>query len=81
MMCLAIPMKIVEITGFNALCEARGAERNVSLFLIQFEELKAGDMVMVHLSKAVSKVTEAEAKLAWDLYDEMLAIEDGIDSQ
>ena len=42
-MCLAIPMQIVEINGFNALCQAKGVERDVSLFMLQDEPLEPGD--------------------------------------
>ena len=71
-MCLAIPMCIIEIDGFNARCEARGIERTVSLFLMQHEAVTPGDMVMVHVGYAIQMVTEEDAKSAWDLYDEML---------
>ncbi len=72
-MCLAIPMQIIEIDGFNARCEAKGTERLASLFLMQHEPLVAGDMVMVHTGYAIQKITAAEAQTAWQLYDEMLA--------
>ncbi len=71
-MCLAIPMSVVEIDGFNARCEARGIQRTVSLFLMQHEPIGPGDMVMVHVGYAIQKVTPEDAKSAWDLYDEML---------
>lgn len=74
-MCLAIPMRIVEIEGFNARCEAKGIERTVSLFLMQHEPLVSGDLVMVHVGYAIQKMTEEEAASAWELYDEMLAAE------
>jgi len=72
-MCLAIPMSIIDIDGFSARCEAKGIERTVSLFLMQHETLVPGDMIMVHVGSAISKVTPQEARSAWDLYDEMLA--------
>ncbi len=78
-MCLAIPMRIVEIEGFNARCEAKGIERTVSLFLMQHEPLAAGDLVMVHVGYAIQRMTEDEARSAWELYDEMLAAEAGLD--
>ena len=46
-MCLAIPMRVVEVDGFNARCEAKGVEREVSLFMMQGEELVPGDHVLV----------------------------------
>ena len=76
-MCLGIPMKIVKIDGFVAHCEAKGVTRDVNLFLIQDQELKPDDYVLVHVGYAIQKITEAHARSAWELYDEMLAIEGG----
>ena len=71
-MCLGIPMEIQEIDGFNARCTAKGVERDVSLFMLQHEELAAGDYVVVHVGYAIQKVTAEEAATAWEIYDEML---------
>lgn len=75
-MCLAIPMKITDINGFNATCEAKGIERQVSLFMMQHEPMSVGDFVMVHIGYAIQKVTAEEAKTAWELYDEMLRLDE-----
>ena len=74
-MCLGVPMRIVEIDGFSARCEARGIERKANLFLLQHENLQVGDMVMIHVGNAIQKMTEADASSAWELYDEMLALD------
>lgn len=76
-MCLAIPMQIVEINGFMARCQAKGIERDISLFMLQDETLAPNDYVMVHVGYAIQKVTEEEARSAWQLYDEVLAQEMG----
>ncbi len=76
-MCLAIPMKITEINGYNARCEAKGVERDVSLFMLQDDTIKTGDFVMVHIGYAIQKVAEEEARTAWELYDEMLSKDRG----
>jgi hydrogenase expression/formation protein HypC len=68
-------MRIKEIDGFNARCEARGIERMASLFLLQHEDLRVGDMVMIHVGNAIQKMSEEEAQTAWDLYDEILDAE------
>ncbi len=75
-MCLGIPMQIVEVNGYVARCEAKGVERDVSLFLLQHEPLAPGDFVVVHVGYAIQKVAEQEARTAWELYDQMLAAED-----
>ena len=72
-MCLAIPMKIKAIDGFVATCEAKGVEREVSLFMLQDEELVIGDHVMVHVGYAIQKMTEQEARSTWELFDQILA--------
>lgn len=71
-MCLAIPMQVRDIDGFLARCEAKGVSREVNLFLLQDETLQAGDFVMVHVGYAIQKMTEQEARSAWEVYDEML---------
>lgn len=72
-MCLGIPMQVREVDGFIARCEAKGVSRDVNLFLLQDETPAVGDYVMVHVGYAIQKMTEPEARSAWELYDEMLA--------
>jgi len=74
-MCLGIPMQIKTINGFLARCEAKGIERDVNLFMLQDDEIAIGDFVMVHIGYALQKMTEQEARSAWEIYDEMLALE------
>lgn len=75
-MCLAIPMQVVEIDGYNARCSAKGVFREVSLFMLQDEPVAVGDFVMVHVGYAIQLMTEQEARSAWELFDEMLAAEE-----
>ena len=72
-MCLAIPMKIVEIEGLMARCEAKGVSREISLFLLQDQTLNPGDFVMVHVGFAIQTISRDDAESAWALFDEMLA--------
>ena len=74
-MCLGIPMQVVEINGYNARCEARGVERTVSLFMMQDDNVQVGDNLMIHVGYAIQKMTEEEARSAWEIYDEILAAE------
>jgi hydrogenase expression/formation protein HypC len=75
-MCLGIPMQVLEVDGFTARCEAKGVEREVSLFMLQDEPVAPGDYVMIHVGYAIQKMTEEEARSAWEIYDEMLAAEE-----
>ncbi len=72
-MCLAVPMKITNIDGFQCTCEAKGIEREVSLFMLQHEKLERGDHILVHVGYAIQKVSEQDAADSWALFDEVLA--------
>ena len=72
-MCLAIPMQIKTIDDFQCVCEARGIEREVSLFMLQDESIAPGDFVLVHVGYAIQKVSEEDASSSWELFDEILA--------
>jgi len=72
-MCLAVPMRVVQVDGLLARCEAKGIERTVSLFLLQQEAIVPGDQLLIHVGYAIQKISEQEARCAWDLYDQMLA--------
>ena len=76
-MCLGIPMQVKTIDGFNARCEAKGVQREVSLFMLQDEGVVPGDFVVVHVGYAIQKITQQEARSAWEIYDQMLAAEPG----
>jgi len=65
-------MRIEAIDGFNARCEAKGVERDVSLFLLQDEGVAVGDYVMVHVGYAIQRVAQADAEASWALFDEIL---------
>jgi hydrogenase expression/formation protein HypC len=75
-MCLGIPMQIKQIDGFTARCEAKGVEREVSLFMLQDDMPHLDDFVMVHVGYAIQKMTPQEARSAWEIYDQMLALEE-----
>lgn len=75
-MCLGIPMQIIDIRGFDARCQTRGIERNVSLFMLQHETIATGDWVVVHVGYAIQKVDPQEARSAWELQDKMMSNND-----
>jgi hydrogenase expression/formation protein HypC len=72
-MCLAIPMQIKTMDALQCVCEARGIEREVSLFMLQGEPITPGDFVLVHVGYAIQKVSEEDAMTSWELFDEILA--------
>ena len=59
-MCLAVPLKIVELKGKNAVGEIEGVRRNLRVDFIK--DLKIGDYVIVHAGFAIEKLDEKDAK-------------------
>jgi hydrogenase expression/formation protein HypC len=69
-------MQVQSVDEFSARCEAKGVEREVSLFMLQGETVEPGDYVLVHVGYAIQKVTEEEAASSWELFDQVLAAAD-----
>lgn len=63
-MCLAVPLKIIEIDGKNAVGERHGVRRNIRLDFIR--DAACGDYVIAHAGFAIEKMdaTQAEDNLA-----------------
>ncbi|MGI8836083.1 MAG: HypC/HybG/HupF family hydrogenase formation chaperone [Pyrinomonadaceae bacterium] len=64
-MCLAIPGKIVEIVDQEnriAKVEVGGVRRNVNIGMLDEDEARVGDYVLIHVGFAMSKVDEKEAE-------------------
>jgi len=73
-MCLAVPMKIVKLTGTDAVVELGGVQRPVNLTLISDSELTIGDYVIVHAGFAIQKLDSADAEERLKLLQEMLEL-------
>ncbi len=69
-MCLAIPGKVVEISGHMAKVDFKGILRFVDISML--EDVRIGDYVVVHVGFAISKLDEKEAKETLKLWDEIL---------
>ncbi len=72
-MCLAVPMQVDAIQGFQARCSSKGVSREVNLFLLQDQTVAMGDHVLVHLGYAIQIIDAAEAQRYWVAFDEVLA--------
>ena len=60
-MCLAIPLRLVEIHGAEGIGEANGLRRAVRLDFIP--DPKPGDYVIVHAGFAMERMNEEQARL------------------
>jgi len=59
-MCLAIPMRVVEIDGFRAVAEVDGVRREARLDLLS--EVVVGDYILVHAGLAIATVDPKDAE-------------------
>ena len=57
-MCLAVPVKIVEIDGPNAIVEIEGVRRAANVAFIP--DASVGDYVLLHAGFAIRKWTDAD---------------------
>ena len=73
-MCVGIPSKIVRIDDSMALIEVLGAQREVSLLLLD-EEVQLGDCVIVHAGFAIRKIQEEDAYENLRLMKKMFGVE------
>ena len=58
-MCLAVPLKIVDIDGFDGVGEVNGVRRRIRLDFIR--EPKIGEYVMIHAGFAIERLPEEQA--------------------
>lgn len=66
-MCLGIPGQLVELSTDNdqlARVEVTGVRRLINIGLLEDEELRPGDWVLIHVGFAMSKIDEEEAAQA-----------------
>lgn len=74
-MCLGVPGKIIEIKGKYAVADILGAEREISVELL--EGVKTGDYVLIHAGCAIQIVDEEEAAATIGLFNELREITNG----
>ena len=69
-MCLAVPMKVVEIEEGSAICEIDGVRREGSLMML--DDVAVGDYVLLHAGFAIEKIDPEEAQKTLDVLREAL---------
>ncbi len=68
-MCLAIPARIVELEGNNAVVDAMGNRWSANTTLLPEAEL--GSLVLIHAGFAISLIDEEAARETWQLIAEL----------
>jgi len=74
-MCLAIPAKVLEILGGEAIVDFGGIKRRIMLTLLP--QVREGDYVLVHTGYAIQVVDQHEATETLRLWKEILEQETG----
>lgn len=69
-MCLAIPAKILSISGDRAVIELGSTRREASLMLL--EDAAVGDWVIIHAGFAIEKLSEREAQETFALLRDIM---------
>ena len=68
-MCLAVPVRVVELCGDDAaIVDLGGIRKEVSLALV--EDVAVGDYVILHVGYALTKLDPAEAEKTLALFAE-----------
>lgn len=73
-MCLAVPMKVLEVSKNKAKVEVGGTQRTIGLDIID-PKPKVGDYVIVHAGFAINVIDEDEAQIILNDFKEMFADE------
>ncbi len=74
-MCLAIPSKIIEIRDSMATIDVYGAQRDISLLLLE-DNVNVGDYVLVHAGFAIQKLQEDDAAERLELFQQFFGLDD-----
>ncbi|CCJ33331.1 MULTISPECIES: HypC/HybG/HupF family hydrogenase formation chaperone [Caloramator] len=68
-MCLAVPLKVIEIDGNDAVAELDGIKMKIRVDFVK--DIKIGDYVYVHAGFAINKLDEKLAKENLELFREV----------
>ncbi len=68
-MCLAVPMRIIDIDGRAANVDSGGVRRKVRIDLL--DGLSVGDYVLIHAGLAIARLDEKEAEETLSLLREV----------
>jgi hydrogenase expression/formation protein HypC len=66
-MCLGIPGQVIEVLEVHehlARVDVSGVGRVINIGLLEDEDVRAGDWVLIHVGFAMSKIDEDEARMA-----------------
>ena len=68
-MCLAVPLKIVEINGREAVAESMGMKRKIRVDFI--DNPRVGEYMIVHAGFAIERLPEEQALADLETWEEL----------
>ncbi len=80
-MCLSIPARVDKIDGEQAICSVGTTSYNASLQLLEHEDVKVGDYVLIHTGFAIQKMDEEEARLSLKTFEEFNVLNEEMDKE
>lgn len=77
-MCLSIPSKVVKVSDDKMMCtvDTMGVQRDANLMMMEDDDIKVGDYVLLHIGFVMNKIDEEEALASIDTYKEILEVMD-----
>jgi hydrogenase expression/formation protein HypC len=76
--CLSIPSKVVKISDDKTMCtvDTMGVQRDANLMMMDEDDVKVGDYVLLHIGFVMNKIDEEEALASIETYKEILELMD-----
>lgn len=59
-MCVAVPMKVIEVADYSCVAEIDGVRKSISLMAL--EGIREGDYIMAHAGLAIARLNPVEAE-------------------
>ncbi|MFT3785719.1 MAG: HypC/HybG/HupF family hydrogenase formation chaperone [Tepidisphaeraceae bacterium] len=78
-MCLAVPGKVIKVSGDRGIASLHGNEVPISTVLTP--DVKSGDWVLVHAGFAIQQLDEAAAAETWKILADMHRAIDAADAE
>lgn len=78
-MCLAVPMKVLEVNEDRGVVEMWGVRRTAEFSLL--DEVRVGDYVLIHAGFALQVIDPVEAEKTLELFREVLEQTDQIEGE
>jgi len=70
-MCLAVPARVIELSGDTAIVDLDGIRKETSTLLL--DEVAVGDYVLIHVGYALERIDPLEAAKTLALFAELRA--------